>query len=85
MIKESQDKKEQACMARRWSRRNFLSTAGSAAVGGLVAVTGASLLTGKKAIAADAPEAPPLPWKYVKLDPKEAGKRGYENYLLRGG
>jgi hypothetical protein len=30
-------------------------------------------------------EAPPLPWKYVKLDPKEAGKRGYENYLLRGG
>lgn len=85
MIEQSQGKEEQEGMDRKLSRRKFLNTAGSAAVGGLVAVTGASLLTGKKAVAADAPEAPPLPWKYEKLDPKEAGKRGYENYLLRGG
>ena len=67
------------------SRRNFLSTAGCAAMGGVVAVAGGSLFAGRKASAADAPEAPPLPWKYVKLDPKEAGKRGYHNYLERGG
>lgn len=85
MSEKAQGKEVQEGMARRLSRRNFLNTAGSAAVGGLVAVTGASLFTGQKAVAAEAAEAPPLPWKYVKLDPKEAGKRGYENYLLRGG
>jgi len=25
--------------------------------------------------------APPLPWKWVKLDPLEAGRRAYRNYL----
>lgn len=67
------------------SRRNFLNTAGCAAMGGLVVAAGGSLLTEKKVMATTAPEAPPLPWKYSKLDPKEAGKRGYKNYLLRGG
>lgn len=85
MIEKSQNTEKQAEIARKLSRRKFLNTAGSAAVGGLVAVAGASLLTGQKAAAANASEAPPLPWKYEKLDPKEAGKRGYENYLLRGG
>ena len=85
MTEKSLDKEVQESATGKMSRRNFLNTAGSAAVGGLVAMTGASMLTGKKAAAADAPEAPALPWKYEKLDPKEAGKRGYENYLLRGG
>jgi len=67
------------------SRRDFLNTAGSAAMGGLVAAAGGSIFAGKKAMAAEAPEAPPLPWKYVKLDPMEAGKRGYHNYLEKGG
>jgi hypothetical protein len=67
------------------SRRGFLNSAGCAAMGGLVVAAGGHLLTEKKAIATPAPEAPPLPWKYTKLDPMEAGKRGYENYLLRGG
>ncbi len=67
------------------SRRCFLNNAGCAAIGGLVAVTGSSLLQDKKAHATAVPEAPPLPWKYVKLDPKEAGKRGYKNYLAKGG
>ena len=43
---------------------------------------------GSPAIAA-APEtpvsAPPLPWKWVKLDPLEAGRRGYRFYKEKGG
>ena len=67
------------------SRRNFLNTAGCAVLGGLAVAAGAGLLSGKTAGAAEQAEAPPLPWKYTKLDPTEAGKRGYENYLLQGG
>jgi hypothetical protein len=29
-------------------------------------------------------EAPPLPWKWVKLDPLEAGQRAYRNYFDGG-
>ena len=29
--------------------------------------------------------APPLPWKWVKLDPLEAGRRAYRAYLEHGG
>ncbi len=29
--------------------------------------------------------APPLPWKWVKLDPLEAGRRAYRAYLEQGG
>lgn len=67
------------------SRRAFLNTAGCAAIGGLAVAAGSGLLGGRKAAAAEQAEAPPLPWKYEKLDPKEAGKRGYENYLAQGG
>jgi hypothetical protein len=31
------------------------------------------------------PEAPPLPWKWVELDPLEAGRRAYRNYPIKGG
>ncbi|HXX81437.1 MAG TPA: hypothetical protein VEI46_07800 [Thermodesulfovibrionales bacterium] len=30
-------------------------------------------------------KAPPLPWKWVKLDPLEAGRRAYRAYLSEGG
>lgn len=30
-------------------------------------------------------EAPPLPWPWVKLDPMEAGRRAYQNYLKNKG
>ena len=30
-------------------------------------------------------EAPPLPWKWVKLDPLEAGRRAYRYYKEKGG
>ena len=29
--------------------------------------------------------APPLPWKWTKLDPLEAGRRAYRGYLSGGG
>jgi hypothetical protein len=29
--------------------------------------------------------APPLPWKWVKLDPLEAGRRAYRSYLKNKG
>ena len=67
------------------SRRNFLNTAGAATVGGLAVAAGGTLFTGREAKAESAPAAPPLSWKYVKLDPMEAGKRGYKNYLAQGG
>jgi hypothetical protein len=28
---------------------------------------------------------PPLPWKWAKLDPLEAGRRAYRGYLAGGG
>jgi hypothetical protein len=31
------------------------------------------------------PPAPPLPWKWPKLDPLEAGTRAYEAYLKNKG
>lgn len=67
------------------SRRCFLNNAGCAAMGGIVAFAGSSMFTERKAQATAVPEAPALPWKYSKLDPLEAGKRGYKNYLLNGG
>ena len=67
------------------TRRDFINTAGAAAAGGLVVVAGSSLFAGNEAQAAVPQAAPPLPWKYTKLDPMEAGKRGYKNYLAKGG
>jgi hypothetical protein len=61
------------------SRRKFLATAGIVAAGGVLA--GCNRLSSEAAAAT----APPLPWKYTKLDPEEAGRRGYKNYLLNGG
>ena len=34
---------------------------------------------------ADPRSPPPLPWKWVKLDPLEAGRRAYRSYLRGGG
>ena len=83
-INPRQNLKRENDRAGRLSRRDFLNGAGIAAAAGLAAA-GGSLVVGRNARASDEPEAPPLPWKYKKLDPVEAGKRGYENYLLHGG
>lgn len=82
----TQDETEKSKQDVTLSRRNFLNTAGAATVGGLAVAAGGTLFTRREAKATSEPqEAPPLPWKYVKLDPMEAGKRGYKNYLEKGG
>ena len=58
-------------------------------------LTGSALLltggiAGRISNAYSAPEpsfapAPPLPWKWTKLDPLEAGRRAYRAYLTGGG
>lgn len=63
------------------SRRNVLrGSAALLAAGGVGA--GLKALAGPAAVPA---EAPPLPWKWVKLDPLEAGRRGYRYYKEKGG
>ena len=63
------------------SRRSVL--AGSATL-----LAGGGIGAGLTALAS-APEAPagapPLPWKWVKLDPLEAGRRAYRYYKEKGG
>jgi hypothetical protein len=62
------------------SRRNFMAAAGIFAAGGIAGCTGHE--------AAPTPppaEPPPLPWKWTKLDPMEAGRRAYRGYLAKPG
>ena len=76
---------KQETKPRRYSRRDML--AGSAALL-MTGVVGGAM----GAYAAVVPvndgtssDAPPLPWKWVKLDPLEAGQRAYRFYLEKGG
>jgi hypothetical protein len=68
-----------------FSRRSMLKQSAAllaaAAAGGAM---GACSTVKPAAIAASAP-APPLPWKWVRLDPLEAGRRAYRNYAVKGG
>ena len=62
------------------SRRNMLAGSALFVAGGVVAhATGTSP---KEAVAA--PDAPPLPWPWVTLDPMEVGRRAYRNYWKGG-
>jgi len=62
------------------SRRNMLAGSALFVAGGVVAhAAGAD----PKA-PATAPDAPPLPWPWVTLDPLETGRRAY-NYYKKGG
>ena len=63
------------------SRRNFMTTAGIFAAGGIAGYgTSLALPPSPKAT-----EPPPLPWPWVKLDPLEAGRRAYRFYLEKKG
>ncbi len=67
------------------SRRNMLSGSAALLVGGVLG----SVMTAYGTTPANkAPEPagapPPLPWKWVKLDPLEAGRRAYRNYAMGG-
>ena len=60
-----------------FSRRNFLEGTGILMAGGILGC-GTSLAS---APAPTAGTAPPLPWKWVKLDPMEAGSLAYRYYF----
>ena len=63
------------------SRRSILKGSAALLLGGIAGRM-------SNAYAAPAPQyapAPPLPWKWTKLDPEEAGRRAYQNYLKNKG
>jgi hypothetical protein len=63
------------------SRRSIVKGSAALLVGGIAGHI-------SNAIAAPAPTfapAPPLPWKWTKLDPMEAGTRAYRTYLKSKG
>jgi hypothetical protein len=67
--------------SRLYTRRSILRGSAMLLVGGIA---------GRNSNAYGAPmtaaaTAPPLPWKWVKLDPLEAGRRAYRAYLKEGG
>ena len=63
------------------SRRNILTGAGALLAGGGIG----SGFTAFAAASGTPASAPPLPWKWEKLDPLEAGRRGYHYYKEKGG
>jgi hypothetical protein len=66
------------------SRRSMLKDTATLLVGG---VAGAAVVAYAAAPAAGGTDdaGPPLPWKWVKLDPMEAGRRAYRFYKEKGG
>jgi len=63
------------------SRRRILKGSAALLVGGIAGRM-------SNAYAAPAPTfapAPPLPWKWPRLDPTEAGRRAYRSYLEKKG
>jgi len=63
------------------SRRKILKGAGLVIIGGLAGQVSRVAASQKSA----APPAPPLPWKWIELDPMEAGTLAYESYLKKHG
>jgi hypothetical protein len=64
------------------SRRNFMTKTGIFMAGGIAGYSTSSLAS---PALTKATEPPPLPWKWVKLDPLEAGRRAYRSYLKEKG
>jgi hypothetical protein len=63
------------------SRRSILTGSAVLLAGGIVGRISNAFGAPKPAV----DKAPPLPWKWVKLDPLEAGRRAYRAYLSEGG
>jgi len=63
------------------SRRTMLKGSAVIIAGGI----GGGLATAYAAAAPKTQAAPPLPWKWVKLDPMEAGRRAFNYYLKEKG
>ncbi len=67
------------------SRRSILTGSAALLIGGALG----GVMTGAAATASAKPrktasEAPPLPWKWARLDPLEAGRRAYRYYATGG-
>jgi hypothetical protein len=63
------------------SRRSLLKGSAAFLAGGI-----AGRISNAYAAPAPTPgNPPPLPWPWVKLDPLEAGRRAYRNYLKNKG
>jgi hypothetical protein len=77
-------KKKQQDKGRAYSRRGLLAASAAFVVGGGV---GAAVGAHAFPVTAPVPDAPPLPWKWVELDPLDAGRRAYRLYFdpVRGG
>jgi len=63
------------------SRRSILLGSAALLAGGIAG----RISTSYAAQEPTCPPAPPLPWKWPKLDPLEAGTRAYQNYLKNKG
>ena len=63
------------------SRRNFITRAGLFVAGGIAGYGSSLALPATPKVT----ESPPLPWKWVNLDPLEAGRRAYRFYLEKKG
>jgi hypothetical protein len=72
------EKREEAGVC---SRRRILTGSAMLLAGGIVGRI--SNAVGATKPAAD--KAPPLPWKWTKLDPLEAGRRTYHTYIKEYG
>jgi hypothetical protein len=67
------------------SRRSMLKQSAALLVGGAaVGAVSAYAATGAGEAIGNQTPLPPLPWKWVKLDPMEVGKRAYLNYKIAG-
>jgi len=71
-------KKDQSLLL---SRRNFITKAGIF-LAGIIAGHGTGFASMPTQTVT---EPPPFPWKWVKLDPLEAGRRAYRSYLEKKG
>jgi hypothetical protein len=67
------------------SRRTLLKESAAVLAGGAVGAAGAYAAAPASAAVTAAAEPPPLPWKWVRLDPLEAGRRAYRFYKEKGG
>jgi len=72
------EKREEAGVC---SRRRILTGSAMLLAGGIVGRISNAVGAPKPAV----DKAPPLPWKWVKLDPLEAGRRAYRFYLTNKG
>ncbi len=74
-VKKMNDENRETC-----TRRNMLTRTALFALGGVVGGATSVAAQGRT----DEKKAPPLPWKWVPLDPLETGRRAYNLYKEGG-